>query len=99
MHVDPHSVTIRTCIDDGSVSYRFWCARCGRPTVGRTGHTSAGRTILEGARFEAWSYPRELAERLPGPPLTVDDLLALRAGLAKEDWIAELVDPRGGDLT
>jgi hypothetical protein len=97
IHVDPHEVTIRTCIDDGTVLYRFWCPRCGFPSVGRAEHKSAGRTILEGARFEVWSYPRELAEHRSGPPLQTDDIQALQACMASDDWIAELVDQHGGD--
>ncbi len=92
IHIEPRAVTIRTCIDDGSVTYRFWCPGCGLPAVGRTAHKSAGRTILEGAHFEAWTYPLELTEHRAGPPLTEDDLLVLRALMAGEGWIAELVD-------
>ena len=90
LYIDPCQVTIRTCIDDGSVSYRFWCFQCGLPAIGPTAAKAAGRTILEGAHFEAWSYPPELAEPRTGAPLNEDDLRALRARIAGDDWISEL---------
>jgi hypothetical protein len=99
MHVEPQEVTIRTCIDDGSVTYRFRCRHCGRPYVGRTGPKSAGRTIIWGAHFEAWAYPLELAERPGGPPLCEDDLRRLCARMADDNWLAELADHPGGDAT
>jgi hypothetical protein len=92
MYVDPQRVTIRKCVDDGAVSYRFCCLLCELPTVAPTEREAAARTIVEGARLEAWSYPLELAERRVGAPLTVDDVRALSARMADDDWLAELVD-------
>jgi hypothetical protein len=92
MRVDPQKVTIRRCVDDGAMSYRFWCLRCGLPTVAGTDRKAAARTLVEGARLEAWSYPLELEEHRPGAPLTVDEIRALSARLADDDWFADLVD-------
>jgi myo-inositol-1(or 4)-monophosphatase len=91
-HVRPEEVTIRTCIDDGGVSYRFQCRFCGRPTVARTKAHPATRALLAGAELELWSYPLELDERRAGPPLDPDDVAVLRHRMDRDDWIAELAD-------
>ena len=91
-HVRPDDVTIRTCIDDGAVSYRFVCGRCGLPTVARTKADTATRALLAGAQLEVWSYPLELDEHPLGPPLGADDVLVLRDRMEGDDWLAELAD-------
>lgn len=92
----PHDVTVRACMESDRWSYRFTCPTCGRRSVAATSRAAALRAVESGARLETWRWPAELDERsLPGPPLTLDDLLDLRVSISEPDWLATLARPNG----
>jgi predicted RNA-binding Zn-ribbon protein involved in translation (DUF1610 family) len=77
--------------DDGNGTYRFRCPTCAE-TVRRDASARIVDLLLSaGAPREQWSWPAELTEHHPGPPLTPDDLLDLHVLLEDNDWFEQLV--------
>jgi len=87
----PHEVTIRTCVDDGGVTYRFVCAQCGLPSVGSTSAAAGRRAVEAGSQTEEWTYPGELFETHEGSAIDGLDVLAFRALLREPDWFDDLL--------
>ncbi|HEX9466880.1 MAG TPA: hypothetical protein VGA11_00585 [Acidimicrobiia bacterium] len=85
-------LTVRICNDVLTPgAYRFRC-----PTCEQMVHRDASPRIVDllmsaGAIHERWAWPAELAEQLPGPPLTHDDLLDLHVLLEDDNWFDHVV--------
>ncbi len=90
IRLGPADVTLRLCLDDSEWSYWFVCPRCGTRSAGPTTGTPALRAIARGAALEIWQMPVGLTVRGEGPPLTMSDLVDLRAAMHAPDWIDQL---------
>jgi predicted RNA-binding Zn-ribbon protein involved in translation (DUF1610 family) len=79
-------------VADGS-EYRFLCPSCtdevAKPADERIAQllTTGGVHVAEAAP----ALPPHPEAPLPGPPLTLDDLLDLHLGLERDDWFSSLL--------
>lgn len=89
--VDPRDVTVRARIDIDEWSYRFACPTCARRAVASTSRAAALQALEEGASLETWHWSIETHEpERDGPPMSLADLLDLRAALSEPDWLETL---------
>ena len=95
--VPPEEVTVRSCLDDGTWSYRFTCPGCQLRTAGESATSASLDAVDAGARFEAWTLPAELHERPEGPPFTMVDVFRMHLLLLEPDWMDQL-DRCGHDV-
>jgi len=68
-------LTVRVCADDGSSAYTFECAGCGGPVSHPITAEVRDLLVSAGVARHDWTWPKELAEHVDAPNLTVDDLL------------------------
>jgi predicted RNA-binding Zn-ribbon protein involved in translation (DUF1610 family) len=89
--VDPRDVTVRARIDIDEWSYRFTCPTCARRAVASTSRAAALQAVEEGSELETWHRSVETHEpERDGPPMSLADLLDLRAALSEPDWLETL---------
>src|SRR4051812_20990488 len=88
--IDPHSVTIRRCVEADSWAYWFVCPSCRARTAASTNPLAALGAVSAGSSLDIWTMPAEVNERPSAPPLTKVDVLELHLLLMDPDWIDQL---------
>lgn len=79
-------VHVRTCLDDGSGTYRFRCPVCRMTEVKSADDRTVQLLVSAGVSYSEWTLPAELQERPMGDAITHDDLLDFHTALSGDDW-------------
>jgi len=90
MRIPAHDVTLRNCVDNDRWDYWVVCPTCGGRAAGTSNRQLAQKAIAAGSRVETWHLPAELFEPHAGLPLSMLDVVGLRAVLCDPDWFEEL---------
>lgn len=90
-------MSVRQCVEDGSLSYTFRCPTCKLASSKETDSRISNLLTSAGAPLVPWSRPAELNEPHSGRPICPDDLLAFHAIIESADVWSQINPPKDAE--